>query len=55
MASEKHPPKTPATSGPRRPYQKPAFQCERVFETAAVRCGKTEPRIQQCSRVRKNS
>ena len=55
MASEKHVPKVPATRGPRRPYHKPAFQCERVFETAAVRCGKTDSRIAQCNRVRKTS
>jgi hypothetical protein len=55
MASEKHVPKVPAARGPRRPYHKPAFQCERVFETAAVRCGKTDSRIAQCNRVRKTS
>jgi len=55
MASEKHVPKVPATRGPRRPYHKPAFQCEQVFETAAVRCGKIESRTTQCKRVKKNS
>jgi hypothetical protein len=25
----------------RKPYVKPAFQCEKVFETMALACGKT--------------
>jgi hypothetical protein len=55
MASEKHVPKVPAARGPRRPYHKPAFQCEQVFETAAVRCGKIYPRYAQCKSVTKTS
>ena len=27
--------------GPRRPYIEPAFESEQVFETMALRCGKT--------------
>jgi hypothetical protein len=28
----------------RKPYAKPAFRCERVFETMALSCGKARPR-----------
>jgi len=44
-------------SGPmrsRRPYQKPAFKYERVFETMALSCGKLSPTQFQC-RIMKNS
>ncbi len=34
-----NPQTTPVTSGtPKRPYQKPAFRHERVFETTALTC-----------------
>jgi hypothetical protein len=36
-------------------YQKPAFRCERVFETMALACGKVHPTQQQCHFNRKNS
>jgi len=39
----------------RRPYQKPTFECERVFETMALVCGKTSPTQQQCFQQPKNS
>jgi hypothetical protein len=46
-------------SGPdqrsRRPYQKPQFVREQLFETMALACGKTNPLIGQCKAVRKNS
>jgi hypothetical protein len=48
----------PAAAGranAKRPYQKPAFQHEHVFETMALACGKTNPVIQQCNQVKKNS
>ena len=32
----------------RRPYQKPAFQFERVFETMALSCSKTGSISLQC-------
>jgi hypothetical protein len=37
------------------PYQKPDFQCERVFETSAMACGKTGPTQTQCKSSRKAS
>jgi len=35
----------------RRPYQKPAFKHERVFETMALACGKIEGTLPQCDTV----
>jgi len=32
----------------RRPYQKPAFRFERVFETMALSCGKVNSTQLQC-------
>jgi hypothetical protein len=32
----------------RKPYQKPAFQCERVFETTALSCGKINATQKHC-------
>ena len=40
---------------PRKPYQKPGFRFERVFETTALTCGKTNPTQGQCHTVRRNS
>jgi len=39
----------------KRPYQKPAFRYERVFERMALSCGKVSPGQLQCSTNRKNS
>jgi hypothetical protein len=39
----------------KRPYQKPAFRYERVFETMALSCGKMSPAQLQCSTHRKVS
>lgn len=41
---------TPATTGtPKRPYQKPAFRHEPVFETMALSCGKLPGGGSACS------
>jgi len=48
----------PAESKPtrgRKPYQKPAFRFERVFETMALSCGKIEPTQKHCHFNRKVS
>jgi hypothetical protein len=42
-------------STPRKPYQKPSFRFERVFETMALACGKIHPSQAQCRFNRKNS
>jgi hypothetical protein len=39
----------------RKPYVKPGFVREEVFETTALACGKINPTIRQCNLVRKNS
>jgi hypothetical protein len=47
----------PTSSGakPKRPYVKPAFQHEKVFETMALACGKLGPTQAQCRFNRRNS
>lgn len=49
LGREVNPPKA------RRPYQKPEVRSERVFETSALQCGKTEPSQLQCKTSRKLS
>jgi hypothetical protein len=39
----------------KRPYLKPAFQYEKVFETMALACGKLGPTQAQCRFNRRNS
>jgi len=52
-------PKSPGTPAPRdsakRPYLKPAFRHERVFETMALACGKIKTTQATCRTNRKNS
>jgi hypothetical protein len=58
MSSSKQtapPPGSPPGSGLKKPYQKPAFVHETVFETMALACGKTNPVSGQCKSNRKNS
>lgn len=43
------------TPGARRPYVKPAFRHERVFETMALACGKILATQSTCRSNRKNS
>jgi hypothetical protein len=33
---------------PKKPYQKPAFRHEKIFETMALSCGKVQPTNFQC-------
>lgn len=39
----------------RKPYQKPEFRFERVFETMALACGKISPTQKHCRFIRKSS
>jgi len=39
----------------KKPYQKPEFRYERVFETMALSCGKVQPTDLQCHFNRKSS
>jgi hypothetical protein len=44
-----------STAKSKRPYSKPNFQHERVFETMALACGKLSPTQAQCRFNRRNS
>ena len=50
-------PELPATGRiePRKPYQKPAFRHEKIFETMALQCGKVQTTEFTCHSNRKNS
>jgi G:T/U-mismatch repair DNA glycosylase len=48
-------PGEPKSTRDRKPYQKPAFRFERVFETMALSCGKIEPTTKHCRFNRKVS
>jgi hypothetical protein len=39
----------------KKPYVKPAFRCERVFETMALACGKISPTQASCRSNRRSS
>lgn len=39
----------------KKPYQKPAHRCERIFETMALACGKLNPTQSNCYYNRKSS
>ena len=41
--------------GGKKPYQKPSYHHERVFETMALACGKISPSQLQCKSARKSS
>ena len=47
--------KRSADKPPRKPYTKPAFRFERVFETQALSCGKVNPLQATCHASRKTS
>jgi hypothetical protein len=38
----------PSQSAAKKPYRKPEFRYERVFETLALSCGKVQTRQGQC-------
>jgi hypothetical protein len=44
-----------STVGTRKPYVKPAFRHEKVFETMALACGKISATQSSCRTNRKNS
>ena len=46
---------SPQTDGGKRPYQKPAFRSETIFETMALACGKLRGTQGQCRRLLSNS
>jgi hypothetical protein len=52
---EDRPQQKAGTSKQKKPYQKPAFRYERVFETAALSCGKVFGNVTACGQSRKTS
>jgi len=54
-APHDEPRKTGKVVKDKKPYQKPSFRSERVFETQALSCGKTNPTYHQCVFSRKSS
>ena len=54
MAKLDKDPKAPAKSG-KKPYQKPSFKHEKVFETMALACGKISATQGSCRAIKKNS
>lgn len=44
-----------ATPDTKRPYEKPAFRCERIFETTALACGKINATQSSCRASRRAS
>lgn len=48
-------PETAGQQSTKRPYHKPAFRHERVFETMALSCGKVQTTQGSCHSNRKNS
>lgn len=54
-ATEKPTGESEGRGTPKKPYQKPAFRYERVFETMALSCGKVSPTEFQCRFNRKSS
>jgi hypothetical protein len=61
MSEQKNPdqPEIPGAAAsrdsPKKPYLKPAFRHEQVFETMALACGKLNPTQGACRANRKNS
>ena len=60
MTMEEEPNKKPgekleAAPGKKKPYRKPAYRYERVFETMALACGKTQSTQGSCHFNRKFS
>jgi hypothetical protein len=53
ISPRESPPKV--TSASKKPYQKPSFRFERIFETMALSCGKLSGGGPQCLTVRKVS
>lgn len=49
------PPDSASRDSQKKPYLKPAFRHEQVFETMALACGKKNATQSQCRTSRKNS
>jgi hypothetical protein len=55
MSDKEEKPGQQDRSNAKRPYQKPAFRYEKVFETTALSCGKVSATQRQCLYYRKFS
>jgi hypothetical protein len=55
LAPHEQPQKMNDTVKEKKPYQKPAFRYERVFETLALSCGKIVSTSSQCQFSKKSS
>jgi hypothetical protein len=55
MAKVEKDSKAPAATTRKKPYQKPSFKHEKVFETMALACGKISATQASCHAVKKNS
>ncbi len=53
MTSDQENPREPAQD--KKPYRKPEFRFERVFETRALTCGKVQQTQGSCAHNRKSS
>ena len=53
--TEKEQSATEVRSSAKKPYRKPEFRYERVFETTALACGKTRGTQASCRTFRKTS
>jgi hypothetical protein len=54
-STKQHGAATQQSKAERKPYQKPTFRHERVFETMALACGKLQSTEHGCRFNRKNS
>jgi hypothetical protein len=55
MKDEESKVSAPGEAAPRKPYVKPAFRHEKVFETMALACGKINAVQAACRTNRRNS
>jgi hypothetical protein len=55
MTTQKNSTHKPGEPAPKKPYTKPAFRHERVFETRALSCGKMQDTQGSCHHNRRTS
>jgi hypothetical protein len=52
---DQDPPQGPLREAGKKPYERPSFIREQVFETMALACGKINPSSGPCNSVKKKS
>jgi hypothetical protein len=55
MSKHENNERSPRETAPKKPYLKPSFEREKVFETQALTCGKMQSNQSSCHQNRKNS